>query len=113
MANRIGVPLEDWRERAEKSWSNVILHNTHPEQAHVIFDKEGYGQVIPPGQRREIAMLDEDIVTLRERRRPGRLKSNAEGDMFTCPLHPVVIEDVPVLPPANAVVAEEARQPIK
>ena len=55
MANRIGVPLEDWRERAEKSWSNVILHNTHPEQAHVIFDKEGYGQVIPPGQRREIA----------------------------------------------------------
>ena len=33
--------------------------------------------------------------------------------MFTCPLHPVVIEDVPVLPPANAVVAEEARQPIK
>jgi hypothetical protein len=113
MPGRIGIPLEDWRERALKSWSTVIAHNTHNVQTHIIFDKEGYGVVIPAGQRREIAMLDEDIVSLREQRRPGRLRANAEGDMFTCPQHPVVIEDIPALPPANVAAAEEARQPIK
>lgn len=113
MPGHIGVPLEDWRERAKKSWSNVILHNTHAIQTHILFDKDGYGQVVRAGERREIAMLDEDIASLREQRRPGRVKQNAEGEEFVCPQHPVVIEDVPALPPANAVIAEEARQAIK
>lgn len=113
MPGHIGVPLEDWRERAKKSWSNVIAHNTHAIQNHIIFDKDGYGQMIRAGEKREIAMLDEDIISLREQRRPGRVKTDAEGIEFTCPLHPVVIEDVPELPPANVAAAEEARQPIK
>jgi hypothetical protein len=113
MPGHIGVPLEDWRERARKSWSNVIAYNSHPVQSHIIFDKDGYGQMIRAGERREIAMLDEDIVSLREQRRPGRQKTDAEGIMFTCPQHPVVIEDVPALPAANAAAAEEARQQIK
>jgi hypothetical protein len=113
MANRIGIPLEDWRERAKKSASTVIVHNTHPVQTHIVFDKTGYSVELKAGQKREIAMLDEDIMTLREQRRPGRVKTNAEGEEFTCPQHPIVIEDVPALPAANAAAAEEARQPIK
>ena len=113
MPGHIGVPLEDWAARAQKPWSNVVVHNTHAVQTHIIFDKHGYGQSVAAGQRRQIAMLDEDIITLREQRRPGRTRADAEGIEFICPQHPVVIEDVPVLPPANAAIAEEARQFIK
>jgi hypothetical protein len=106
-------PLVDKAERAKKSWSNVVVHNTHPSQTHIMIDKQGNGQTVLPGQKREIAMIDEDIAHFRELRRPGRTRTDDLGVISVLPLFPVVIEDIAPLPPANAAAAEEARQPIR
>jgi hypothetical protein len=100
-------------QRQQKKWSTVTVHNTHPVQTHLVPDKDGMQQTLHAGEKREFPMLDEDIAWFREQRRPGRIKYNDRGELFTCPLHPVVIEDIAPLPPANAAAAEEARQPIK
>jgi hypothetical protein len=113
MPEFIASPYADKAERAKKSWSNVVVRNTHPSQTHIMIDRDGNGQTVPPGERREIAMIDEDIAHFRELRRPGRTHTDTLGVVSVLPLFPVVIEDIAPLPPANAAVAEEARQPIK
>jgi hypothetical protein len=113
MPELIASPQTDRAERLLKSWSNVVVHNTHQSQTHYMIDRDGRGQAVLPGHRREIAMIDEDIAHFRELRRPGRTHMDDLGVLTVLPLFPVVIEDVAPLPPANAAVAEEARQPIR
>src|SRR5262245_34766574 len=100
MLNNISVPILD-ADRLNKRWSNVTVHNTHGSQTHIVLDRFGQGQTFRPGDKREMAMLDEDIAYFREQRREGRQKYDDFGQVFTLPLHPVVIENVAPLPPAN------------
>lgn len=93
-------PMADAARLAESS-QRVIVRNTHPEQVHVIIDRHLQGQRLEPGEAREMELLVRDIEFYRHNR-TQRWGLNDKGLRELKPVHPVVIEDVPMILPEES-----------
>jgi hypothetical protein len=91
---------EPTKERLEAPSSRVTVQNTSTNQNHIVIDRYNVGHELRPGERREMEMLNAEIASFQEHRRPGRFfpevdPAHPEGKMK--PLHAILIEGVPEL----------------
>ena len=91
---------EPTKERLDAKHTRVTVQNTSVNQNHIVIDRYNVGHELRPGERREMDMLDIEIASFQEHRRPGRFYPEIdpeypEGKLK--PLHPIVIHDVPNL----------------
>ena len=75
----------------------VIIQNTSEAQIHIVVDRFNVGHELRPGEKRQIEMLNDEIESFREQRKPGRLYPNIDPLRagMPKPLHPILIVDVP------------------
>jgi hypothetical protein len=79
-------------ERLNAPCSRVIVKNSSEVQNHIVIDRFNVGHELRPGEAREIEMLNDEIASFQEQRRPDRF---FPGTTTLKPLHPIIIEGVP------------------
>ena len=89
--------------RAEPHWerlsapsSRVIVKNTSEVQTHVVIDKYNVAHELRPGEAREMEMLNDEIASFQEQRRPDRFYPTSDPNKpgRPKPLHPILIEGI-------------------
>jgi hypothetical protein len=87
-------------ERLNAPSSRVIVKNTSEVQNHIVIDKYNVGHELRPGEAREMEMLNDEIASFREQRRPDRFypASDPTKPGRQKPLHPIVIEGIGPIP---------------
>jgi len=88
------VPPAPSKEQLEKPSQWVRVKNTHPVQNHYVYDRYMVGQIVPPGQSRELEMTVEYIKVLQAQRDPKRFNIDEKGEPVLRPMHPIVIEEI-------------------
>ena len=95
---------EPTKERLDAPSSRVWVQNTSTNQNHIVIDRYNVGHELRPGERREMEMVNTEIESFQEHRRPGRYypeidPEHPEGRMK--PMHAILIEGVPSLAAAD------------
>ena len=83
---------EPSKERLNAPSSRVIVKNTSEVQNHIVIDRFNVGHELRPGEAREMEMLNDEIASFQEQRRPDRFYP---GTTTLKRLHPIIIEGVP------------------
>ena len=83
---------EPSKERLNAPSSRVVVKNTSEVQTHIVIDRFNVGHELRPGEAREMEMLNDEIASFQEQRRPDRFYP---GTTTPKPLHPIIIEGVP------------------
>jgi len=88
--------------RGDRPHQIVKVRNTAEKQSHVVFDRNGRGITLEPGQTKDIDMLLEEVAHFQHERKPGRIREMMvqKGNVFTfedteAPPHPISIEGIP------------------
>ena len=67
------------------------MKNTSENQTHIVIDRFNVGHELRPGEAREMEMLNDEITSFQEQRRPEQFYP---GTTTLKPVHPIVIEGV-------------------
>ena len=79
--------------RLASSHTIVMVKNTSPNQNHIVIDRYNVGHELRPGERREMDMLDDEIMGFLENRKPDRFYplNDPNQPAKPKPLHPIEI----------------------
>jgi hypothetical protein len=90
--------------RLKADHSLVTVKNTSPAQNHIVIDRFNVGHELRPGEQREMDMVNIEIESFLENRRPGRFYPEIDPlspQGKPKPLHPIEIVGYSAKPSAD------------